>query len=131
MFLTAMTMALMVTQGGAQQFDLICSGQMDSWGADQVITRKESVSRARIDLERNLWCWDACERVFVIDHVDAVELKLADARRPDGGRTEITVDRITGRFYNSISIRDPMHFDTMTIGKCEPAPYTVIPRAAF
>lgn len=121
--------AAIMAPGG--QFDLICSGTMDSWGADQVITRKVAISRAQIDLDRKVWCWDSCEQAFVIAGVDDARLVLANERRDDGGHSEITINRITGHYVNSISIRDPMSFDTMTIGKCERADYTIIPQAAF
>lgn len=131
MFIVVLLLSAAVAVQGADQFDLICTGTERSWGADQVVRVSDQTSRARIDLERNLWCWDSCASPIAISKVDAAQIILMDRKAPGGNAGRITVNRITGSYFNNIVVREGFHYESVVTGSCKVAPYTPIPRAAF
>lgn len=127
----AFLIAAAVAFQGADQFDLICEGTARNTGSDGVVRTSEDHARARVDLKRNLWCWDSCASVQTIADVDNAQIVLMDRSAPNGDRGRITVNRITGAYFNNIVVREPFDYESMITGSCSPAPYTVIPQAAF
>ncbi|WP_312491292.1 hypothetical protein [Brevundimonas sp.] len=125
--------AAMAWQAGSQQFDLICTGTLESSSTASTTPTATQVSdRAAVDLERGLWCWLECSVVNAIHSRNAAELVLSN-KDETGGSAYLRVDRITGAYTNDVRLNMEGGYviKLNTTGHCERAPYTPIPRAAF
>lgn len=124
--------AALAFQGGAQQFDLICTGTLRSSSTNVPEPRlKEVNDRARVDLARGLWCWDTCEDVNDFVEINAAELILSHSSDAQS-ESFIRIDRVTGRYTSNFIIKmEGSNIVLDTTGRCTKALYTPIPQAAF
>lgn len=125
--------AAMALQATSQQFDLVCSGTLEtSSTASPTPTITEVSDRAAVDLNRGLWCWLDCATVNTMHRINAAELVFSNNNEP-AGTTYMRVDRITGAYTNDVRLKmEGGYVMTLrTTGRCQPAPYTPIPQAVF
>jgi len=107
-------------------FNLVCGGTMrtgplglalpESGGAPFAITY-------RIDLDRQLWCSDACDTTEPIASVLDGQILLREQYDPNGSRV-IAFTPATGRFTDT---RIEGETATLRSGVCEAAPFTGFP----
>lgn len=125
--------AAMALQATSQQFDLVCTGSLEtSSTASPTPTITEVSDRAAVDLDRGLWCWLDCATVNAMHRVNAAELVFSNNNEP-AGTTYMRVDRITGAYNSDVRLKmEGGYVMTLrTTGRCERAPYTLIPEAVF
>lgn len=127
----ALAGAMLLTQN-AQQFDLTCTGTMESGSG---LTSTETVPanvRLRVDLARNIWCEDECGNPAPFVSVNAGELVMFDNTNGTGAGRRTVVNRTTGTYTSSISIRSSGTIVFVrTTARCTRAPYTPIPAQQF
>lgn len=120
--------AMLLTQS-AQQFDLDCRGETQSWSDVYPRTTMDFDTRVHIDLDRMLWCAKECSRVNPIMSATASELVLSDDRN-DTGYVNIAIDRITGAYMLRVKT-DTNNTVLMGDAQCSVGDYTPIPAARF
>jgi hypothetical protein len=128
---------------GAQQFDLVCKGQMSRNGAASAFD-----TRLHVDLGSGGFCYDSCLTLMRLTEASPVGLAYRfDVDTPTAGRPasqvpnapissagpfpqqdDLTIDRRTGAFRRTYhyDMGDPAarpYVETYT-GQCQAAPYT-------
>lgn len=98
-----------------QQFDLICSGDDQSW-------------HYRVDLAVGEWCADVCDTVFKVASVTSGTIVLQSKEPQYRGGDKITnsINRATGDWYFYRSLPN-IGFHKALNGKCEPQPFSGFP----
>ena len=116
----ALVAGLLFSSGaiGADQFDLICTGQVESQGS-----RPEPISRRyHVDLATNQWCYNECT-IRQLAEVNSSQIVFEETKSAFRGDPEARldyVDRTTGRwaFFTSFWQGE---------GACSRAPFTGFP----
>lgn len=114
--------ALLATPVAAatEQFDLVC-------------TAKGEATRFRVDLSRNEFCFDDCDRVLRIAEVTAgvITFRKTDPTPPENARSYNRVNRSTGEWeWYSYTPRISRRVQDIK-GHCEPAAFSGFPAAKF
>lgn len=115
----------------AQQFTLDCVGTMRSSTTYAAEAVHPAAMRVSIDLERMVWCFDACDSPDGIAEANPAQIVL---QREGDDRVTIhdTVNRITGAYAGFIEIRsDDGTITIETEAKCALGDYQPIPEASF
>jgi len=115
------------------QFDLICTGTIES-GSSHTATERETVSdRYRIDLEKMVWCTDDCRSTSSIVEANNVVITLVDTGSSDGNTTHRkAISRTTGILTGNIESRalGAIIF-VRTNAQCTRADFSGLPQAQF
>lgn len=114
-----------------RQFDLICEGERvrELGGPAQPYS-----FGFRIDLERERWCWQACEKVleFVSIHPDRLVFTDYDRGPLSDRRTaRAEVSRTTGEYSQLSTITGLITRYYRVSGTCRPAPFSGFPATRF
>jgi hypothetical protein len=114
-----------------QQFDLVCSGTLESHS----ITGDESKPysyRYRFDLAQNKWCEGACKAPRDILRLAPTQITLADEKTDtvrEHAYRSVTIDRETGR-HSILSTSNSRFTGPITMkweGQCEKQPFSGFP----
>lgn len=127
----AIAAALLFQSAG--QFDLICTGRIQTTSTNNPIPRfDEANDRMAVDLNRGIWCWEKCDAVNQLVEVNAAELIFSKTDEPKASHL-LRVDRVTGKYWSSLKVTLEAGNVVLvtTDGRCTKAPYTPIPQAVF
>lgn len=122
---------LLAAQATPPQFDLICPGTLQ---ARLDGPREPKVTRIRIDLNANQWCFDDCSNVQPLAQVTASEIVLFDLSNDTRQRRSMaraSVNRLTGAYRNLQIEARPLQIYRDETGSCSPGPFSGFPSARF
>ncbi len=118
----------------ASQFDLVCSGERDTWtfAGDRIQPYEK---RYRVDLDRMTWCEDACDQLFTVQFASQTYLSLHEFADSDGITPAAlfnSVDLETGAHRIEMSFMERARREETLVneswqGTCQRAQFTEIP----
>lgn len=117
----------------ATQFDLICTGTIESGSSATRTEREAMTDRYRFDLEKMVWCTDDCASTHPIVEANSAEITLVDSRSPDGATShKKSVSRTSGVLTGNIQTRamGAIVF-VRTNAHCTRADFSGMPQAQF
>nr|WP_295237626.1 hypothetical protein [uncultured Brevundimonas sp.] len=130
--ITTVIAAAALLAANAQQFDLVCTGTVESGSTLVPATTEPWEGRLRIDLARGVWCEGVCRSPEPFVSVNAGEFVLFDNMTAKGEGRRESVNRTTGA-YRSATIMKTSG-STIAISyraQCTKAEYTPIPSQQF
>jgi len=130
--ITTVIAAAALLAANAQQFDLVCTGTVESSRPAGNRVTEPYETRFRIDLNRDMWCQDECATTRPFATVNNSEFVLVRDPKEEGIGITKRIDRTTGTYYALMTIRSRTTSQYINYrAQCTKAEYTPIPSQQF